>query len=94
MKAVREEMKENKELAFVFITSEGGSPKDAYDKFVKDQELMNTYRLSDDEERYLRQLFLFSAIPHYVLIDKDGNVSTADFSMGSLKTDIENHQDQ
>lgn len=94
MKAFREEMKENKELAFVFITSEGGSPKDAYDKFVKAQDLVNTYRVTEDENRYLCQLFQFSAIPHYVLIDKDSKVANADYSMGSLKTDIENHQDQ
>ena len=94
MKAFREEMKENKELVFVFITSEGGSPKDAYDKFVKDQNLVNTYRVTEDEDRYLCQLFQFNGIPHYVLIDKDGKVANADYSMGSLKMDIENHQDQ
>ncbi|MDD4822633.1 MAG: hypothetical protein PHI48_08770 [Bacteroidales bacterium] len=55
---------------------------------MKDQELVNTHRLSDDEEIYLRQLFQFSVIPHYVLIDKDGKVANADYSMGSLKTDI------
>ncbi|MDD4821872.1 MAG: TlpA disulfide reductase family protein [Bacteroidales bacterium] len=94
MKAFREEMKENKELVFVFITSEGGSPKDAYDKFVKDQDLVNTYRVTEDEDRYLCQLFQFNGIPHYVLIDKDGKVANADYSMGSLKMDIENRQAQ
>jgi len=94
MKTFREEMKDSKELTFVFITSEGSSPKDAYDKFVLDQELVNTYRLTEDENRYLGQLFQFSAIPHYVLIDKAGKVSDADYSMGSLRTDIKKLQAQ
>lgn len=85
MKTFREEMKDSKELTFVFITSEGGSPKDAYDKFVQDQELVNTYRLSDDENRYLGQLFQFSAIPHYVLIDKEGMVVNADFEVSDIR---------
>ncbi len=85
MKTFREEMKDSKELTFVFITSEGSSPKDAYDKFVQDQELVNTYRLSDDENRYLGQLFQFSAIPHYVLINKEGMVVNTDFEVSDIR---------
>jgi len=73
-KAHREMQKNNDKMDYLFITSEGGSPKDRYQTFVKEQDLVNTYRLSDDDFNMLRQLFNFNAKPHFVIIDKVGKV--------------------
>lgn len=81
MKPTREKYKDNKDFEFIFITSDGGSPQTAYDNFVKDQELKNTFRISENDHNYLRQLFNFNGIPHYVAIDADGNVINDDFAM-------------
>lgn len=73
-KGIREIQKNNDKLDYLFITNEGSSPIDRYQAFVKEQDLVNTYRLSDDEYNMLRQLFNFNGTPHYVIIDKEGKV--------------------
>jgi len=73
-KTLREQYKDNPNVDFVFITSEGESPLNAYNNFVKEQELINTYRINADQYRYLRQLFRFNGIPRYVLVDKEGRI--------------------
>lgn len=81
MKEKRKEYKDNKDFEFVFITDESLSPLEPYDKFVKEQELENIYRLASDDYNYLRQLFKFNGIPRYVVIDKKGEVINDDFPM-------------
>ena len=73
-KALRERYKNSPDVAFVFITSESESPISAYDNFVKEQELINTYRISSDQYRFLRQLFRFNGIPRYVLVNRKGRI--------------------
>lgn len=61
-----------KEIAFVFITSEGSSPaKEDYDK-IMDPVKGYKHRLDDNEHNYLYALFKFNMIPHYVLLDREG----------------------
>ena len=79
-KTLRERYKDNKDVGFVFITSEQESPLAAYDKFVNDQELTHTYRLNSDQYRYMRQLFRFNGIPRYVLVDREGKILDDNFS--------------
>ncbi|MDO3695072.1 TlpA disulfide reductase family protein [Wenyingzhuangia sp. chi5] len=81
MKETREKYKDNPDFDFVFITDERGSPQKTYDKFVKEQDLKNIYRLPTDDYNYLRQLFKFNGIPRYVVIDKKGDVIDGDFPM-------------
>jgi thiol-disulfide isomerase/thioredoxin len=73
-KSLREKYKDSEDVAFVFVTSDDESPLDNYNKFVEEQELVNTYRLSADNYRYLRQLFRFNGIPRYIIIDREGRV--------------------
>jgi thiol-disulfide isomerase/thioredoxin len=84
MKEKRKEYKDNKDFEFVFITDKSQSPLESYDKFVKEQELEKIYRLDSDDYNYLRQLFKFNGIPHYVVIDKKGDVINDDFPMYSF----------
>lgn len=81
MKETRKEHKDNANFEFVFITDESLSPVESYDKFVKEQELENIYRLSSDDYNRLRQLFKFNGIPRYIVVDKKGEVIIDKFPM-------------
>ena len=84
MKEKRKECKDDKNFKFVFITDKSSSPLETYNKFVVGQELENCYRLALDDYNYLLQLFKFNSIPHYVVIDKNGEVINDDFPMHSF----------
>jgi len=88
MKPNREKYKDNKDFDFIFITDERGSPKADYDKFVAEQGMKNIYRLSVDDYNYLRQLFKFNGIPHYTVIDKQGNVFNNNFQMHNFESEL------
>ncbi len=84
-KPIIDELNASKEFAYVLITNDEESPEDAYNKLVQEVSLKNTYRISGDDYRYLRQLFNFNAIPRYVLINKDGKVANADFDVSDFR---------
>lgn len=81
MKETRSSYKDNPDIDFVFITSNNTSPEKTYLKFIENQELINTYRVSNDDFNYLRQLFKFNGIPQYVVISKNGEVIDNDYKM-------------
>lgn len=81
MKDTRKQYKKDPNFEFVFITDESQSPIASYDKFVKEQELENIYRLPTDDYNRLRQLFKFNGIPRYIVVDKKGEVINDDFAM-------------
>lgn len=84
MNETRKEYIDNENFEFVFITDKSQSPLETYNKFVKEQELDKTYRLESDDYNYLRQLFKFNGIPHYIVVDKKGEVINDDFPMYSF----------
>lgn len=43
------------------------------------------YRLTDTEYLYMRQLFGFNGIPHYVVVEKDGSIATEEVDAYNLK---------
>jgi thiol-disulfide isomerase/thioredoxin len=88
-KALREKYKDSPDVAFVFIASEDESPLADYNKFVEEQEMVNTARLSADNYRYLRQLFRFNGIPRYVIIDREGCVMNEDANSHTFERDLE-----
>jgi len=88
-KPIREKYKGSEVLDFIFITSDGESPKTKYEEFVKKQELQNTYRLTQDEYYYLRELFKFNGIPRYIVIGKDGRVIDDDFAMYNFAYELQ-----
>ncbi|MEO8255142.1 MAG: TlpA disulfide reductase family protein [Flavobacterium sp.] len=81
MKETRKEYKDNANFEFVFVTDQNQSPIESYDKFVKEQELENIYRISTDDYNRLRQLFKFNGIPRYIVVDKKGEVVNDNFPM-------------
>ena len=74
-KAVREAMKDNREVVFLFLTSDEESPKEYYDDYVakhlKDE---HVYRIPMSDYAKLRELFQFNGIPHYEILSKNGSV--------------------
>jgi thiol-disulfide isomerase/thioredoxin len=95
-KAIRELYKDSKDVAFVYITSERDSPTDKYKELLKEQELTNSFRVSEVDYQYFLQLFTFNVIPHYVFVDRDGKIlnnNTGHFDIERLlKESLENEK--
>lgn len=73
---LRKQYKGHPEFQFVYITNEEESPQKDYDEYVeKNLKGEACYRIPNSDYHYLRQLFRFNGIPHYVLVEKDGSIS-------------------
>ena len=82
---LRKQYRNHPEFQFVYITSERESPQEAYPDYVeKHLKGEACYRLSDTDYKYMRQLFRFNGIPHYVVVEKDGSISTEEVSAHNL----------
>jgi thiol-disulfide isomerase/thioredoxin len=88
MQPVRQKYLDNPDFDFIFITDEKNSSEEDYKKFVSNQELKNTFRISNDDFNYLRQLFKFNGIPQYVVIDKNGDVLNDEFQMYNFENEL------
>lgn len=88
MKATREKYAGNPDFDFIFITDMNASPEKNYNSFVEEQGLKNVYRIPTDDYNYLRQLFKFNGIPHYVLIDQKGNVVNDNFNTCNFEMEL------
>lgn len=83
---LRRQYRNHPDFQFVYITSEKESPGKAYTDYVeKNLKGEACYRLTDTEYKYMRQLFQFNGIPHYVIVEKDGSISTEDVGTHNLK---------
>ncbi|WP_400077491.1 TlpA family protein disulfide reductase [Winogradskyella sp. R77965] len=89
MKETRATYKNNPDIDFVFITPTNQSPERSYKGFVKNQDLVNTYRIPVDDFNYLRQLFKFNGIPKYVVIAKNGEVIDDDYKMYEFTSTVD-----
>ena len=74
---LREQYRNHPEFQFVYITSEEESPEKVYAEYVETHLKGEAcFRLTDTEYKYMRELFQFNGIPHYVVVEKDGSIST------------------
>jgi thiol-disulfide isomerase/thioredoxin len=89
MKENREKYKNDPDIDFVFITDVRQSPQGDYNKMVEEQQMKNTFRISTDDFNYLRQLFKFNGIPHYVVIGKKGEVIDDHFEMYNFERNVQ-----
>ena len=78
-RALRERYKDSPDVAFVFIT-DFSSPLNTYETFVEYQGLVHSFRIPTAQKNLLRELFSIRGIPHYVLVDREGNVVDRDFT--------------
>ena len=79
-------------LTYVFITEDRQSPQAAYDEFVQEQELTNTFRVTHDDWNRFMQLFRFSGIPHHVLVGKDGKILDDDFDSYFTESELQKYE--
>lgn len=87
---LREEYRNHPDFKFIYITSEMESPETAYNDYVeKNLKGEISYRLNDTEYKYMRELFGFNGIPHYVLVEKDGSISTENVEAYNLNLFLE-----
>ncbi|WP_286844582.1 MULTISPECIES: TlpA family protein disulfide reductase [Sphingobacterium] len=85
----RLKLKDNPNLAFVFVTDIEGTPDmEFYKDYIVKNSMFESYRVSADEYRALRELFKFNGIPRYVLMDPDGRIRTDNFQMHNLTTEL------
>ncbi|MDR2683091.1 MAG: TlpA family protein disulfide reductase [Dysgonamonadaceae bacterium] len=87
-KGIREKYKESPDVDFIFITAEDISPLAAYNRFVEEQNLLHSFRLTADDYLHLRQLFRFNGIPHYIIVDREGRILNDDASSYQLEEDL------
>lgn len=82
---LRKQYHNHPEFQFIYITSENESPEKSYTDYVeKHLKGEACYRLTDTEYKYMRQLFQFNGIPHYVVVEKDGSISTEEVGAHNL----------
>ncbi|GAA0884251.1 hypothetical protein GCM10009120_28490 [Sphingobacterium siyangense subsp. cladoniae] len=85
----RLKLKDNPNLAFVFVTDVDGTPDmEFYKDYIVKNSMFESYRVSADEYRALRELFKFNGIPRYVLMDPDGRIRSDNFQMHNLTTEL------
>lgn len=85
----RLKLKDNPNLAFVFVTDIEGTPDmQFYKDYIVKNSMFESYRVSADEYRALRKLFKFNGIPRYVLMDPDGRIRSDNFQMHNLTTEL------
>ena len=83
---LRERYRNHPEFQFVYITNERESPLKDYTEYVeKHLKGEACYRLTDTEYLYMRQLFGFNGIPHYVVVEKDGSIATEEVDAYNLE---------
>lgn len=85
--ADRERYADHPDFAFVFVTDESTSEK-FYRDYTKKQKMVNSYKVSNDEYRALRELFRFNGIPRYILVAADGRILDDKYMMRSWKSDF------
>ncbi|MFD2599727.1 thioredoxin-like domain-containing protein [Sphingobacterium corticis] len=89
--AVRQSLKDNPNIDFVFITDESGTPDVAFfESYSKRNFMRNSLRITADEYLALRELFRFNGIPRYILVDIDGRIRDDNFLISNLKFDLNN----
>ncbi|WP_158656020.1 TlpA disulfide reductase family protein [Sphingobacterium sp. HMA12] len=89
MQEKRLKLKDNPNLVFVFVTDSEGTPDmEFYRDYIVKNSMFESYRISADEYRALRELFKFNGIPRYVLMDPDGRIRNDDFQMHNLTNEL------
>lgn len=89
MREARVKYRDSEDLIFLYITSEGETPKARYDKFVEEQGLVHSYRVSEDDFKKLRHLFQFIGIPYYVVLDREGKILIDRFQMHNFGYEVD-----
>jgi hypothetical protein len=74
---LKAELAPNKDIVFIYTTNTS-SPEKSYRTLIPGVRGEH-YRLSDNQYNYLAQMFKVYGIPHYAIINKQGEVVDQDF---------------
>ena len=82
---LRERYRNSPDIQFVFVTNDEESPSPHYEDYAgKHLKGETVHRIPASDYHYLRQLFRFNGIPHYVTFDRNGRVLRKTFDYYSL----------
>lgn len=85
----RDKHRDHPDFKLIFVTGEDDSPRAAYDKYVdKNLQGETCHYLSASDISRLRELFRMSAIPRYILIDRDGKVANDNLNFYTLQGEL------
>ena len=74
-KAMREALRDDKEVDFLFVSVKGEAPAEKFRKYVSENLAgEDVQEISRDDYNKLMELFHFLGIPHYETLDPAGNV--------------------
>ncbi len=80
----RAQLEEKGNVALVFISTSSWSPEiGRYEDFVTENDMTNTFLISQDEWNMVTALLKINGLPHYVLFDEEGRI-VDDYHNGSL----------
>jgi len=74
---LKEELAQNKDIVFLYITDQK-SPEKTYQSVIPGIKGEH-YRVSDDQYHALAAMFQISGIPHYAIVNKQGEVVNKDY---------------
>ncbi|MDO3695078.1 hypothetical protein QVZ41_09505 [Wenyingzhuangia sp. chi5] len=79
------------EVVFIYITEDDKNFKDQYTVFVKEHNLSNNFKISEDETHHIQQLFKNAKTDFWVFINKEGKIMNNDFPLyyTNVKTEIQ-----
>lgn len=86
IKPLKEELKGRDDIVFLYITNHS-SPEGLYNNMIPDIKGEH-YRVSQDQWNYLSSQFGISGIPHYMLVNKTGEVVINDRSIDPHHGDL------
>lgn len=82
---LRTKYADSPDIDFVFVTGESDTPQPFYDDFTaKHLQGELSYRVPDDDFNRLQRLFHFTAVPRYVLVDREGRILNDNHSNGYI----------
>jgi thiol-disulfide isomerase/thioredoxin len=84
----RVKFQDNPYFEFIFITDTENTSESFFESYCEQQYMKNSYRISGDDYRMLRELFNFNGIPHYVLVNADGRIGDDDFQLHNWKSEL------
>lgn len=93
---LRQKLKDSSDITFLYVTGTADSPHEpSYNDYVAAHMLgYPSARLPQDEYNYLRELFRFNGIPHYVVFDRRGRLVSGDYNFWNLEQDLQKWLEQ
>ncbi len=74
MNKLKEELKDNKDIVMICVSTDQAADKDKWKQMVKDMKMEGYQLFAGDKYPDIRKYYKISGIPHFVMIGKDGKI--------------------